>query len=169
MKIKPIETIYSGYRFRSRLEARWAVFFDTLGIKYDYEMEGFDLGDKIYYLPDFWLPDLNMFAEVKPIPLTLEELEKCIRLAVSTNKHVMMLVAPPMLKWYEEIVSTPHTLDCFTSVEKREMSIKHGYDSVDDMIHAYRYIVLDSPIFCDGDDVIDAVYKARSARFEFDR
>lgn len=25
-----IETEYKGYRFRSRLEARWAVFFDTL-------------------------------------------------------------------------------------------------------------------------------------------
>ena len=26
--IKAIETYYKGYRFRSRLEARWAVFFD---------------------------------------------------------------------------------------------------------------------------------------------
>ena len=24
---QPIETMYRGYRFRSRLEARWAVFF----------------------------------------------------------------------------------------------------------------------------------------------
>ena len=28
--IKAIETVYNGYRFRSRLEARWAVFFDAL-------------------------------------------------------------------------------------------------------------------------------------------
>ena len=28
--IKPIETKYNGYRFRSRLEARWAVFFDMI-------------------------------------------------------------------------------------------------------------------------------------------
>ena len=33
MKIAAIETKYKGYRFRSRLEARWAVFFDALGIK----------------------------------------------------------------------------------------------------------------------------------------
>ena len=51
--IKPIETIYNGYRFRSRLEARWAVFFDALGIEYEYEPEGFDLGNGTYYLPDF--------------------------------------------------------------------------------------------------------------------
>jgi hypothetical protein len=29
-EIKAIETSYKGYRFRSRLEARWAVFFDAL-------------------------------------------------------------------------------------------------------------------------------------------
>ena len=53
MEIKPIETIYNGYRFRSRLEARWAVFFDALGVPYEYEPEGFDLGNGLYYLPDF--------------------------------------------------------------------------------------------------------------------
>ena len=26
--IKPIPTVYKGYRCRSRLEARWAIFFD---------------------------------------------------------------------------------------------------------------------------------------------
>jgi len=41
--VKAINTEYNGYRFRSRLEARWAVFFDALGIKYRYEVEGFDL------------------------------------------------------------------------------------------------------------------------------
>lgn len=45
--IKPIETIYNGYRFRSRLEARWAVFLDSLGVKYEYEPEGFELPDAI--------------------------------------------------------------------------------------------------------------------------
>ncbi len=41
--LKAIDTEYNGYRFRSRLEARWAVFFDTLGMPYMYEPEGFDL------------------------------------------------------------------------------------------------------------------------------
>ncbi len=40
MEIKAIDTVYNGYKFRSRLEARWAVFFDAAGIKYEYEPEG---------------------------------------------------------------------------------------------------------------------------------
>ena len=51
--IKPIETVYNGYRFRSRLEARWAVFFDALGVEYEYEPEGFVLPSGKRYLPDF--------------------------------------------------------------------------------------------------------------------
>lgn len=64
--IKPIETVYKGYRFRSRLEARWAVFFDTLGLKWEYEKEGFDINGK-WYLPDFYLPDLDLWIEIKPL------------------------------------------------------------------------------------------------------
>ena len=65
MYIKPIETIYNGYRFRSRLEARWAVFFDAAGIKYQYESEGFELDNGVRYLPDFYLPEFNIFVEIK--------------------------------------------------------------------------------------------------------
>jgi len=52
-KVTAIETVWRGYRFRSRLEARWAVFFDTLGLPWEYEPEGFELGDGLRYLPDF--------------------------------------------------------------------------------------------------------------------
>lgn len=63
--IKPIETVYNGYRFRSRLEARWAVFFDAIGIRYVYEPEGFVGAYGMYYLPDFYLPDFDVYVEVK--------------------------------------------------------------------------------------------------------
>ena len=63
--MKAIETGYKGYRFRSRLEARWAVFFDALGIKYEYEPEGIVLSDGTGYLPDFYLPGFNCYFEVK--------------------------------------------------------------------------------------------------------
>ena len=51
--IKAIETVYDGYRFRSKLEATWAVFFNALGVEYEYEPEGFVLPDGSKYLPDF--------------------------------------------------------------------------------------------------------------------
>lgn len=70
--MKAIETRYSGYNFRSRLEARWAVFFDSLGIEWEYEAQGYACGYRLTmeegtfpYLPDFWLPELKVFAEVK--------------------------------------------------------------------------------------------------------
>lgn len=59
MEIKAIETRYNGYRFRSRLEARWAVFFDKLGVKFEYEKDGYDLGELGWYLPDFFLPEVR--------------------------------------------------------------------------------------------------------------
>ena len=63
--IRPIDTVYNGYRFRSRLEARWAVFFDHCKEKYIYEHEGFRLPSGPY-LPDFFFPSRHGLIEVKP-------------------------------------------------------------------------------------------------------
>lgn len=68
--IKAIETSYKGFSFRSRLEARWAVFFDAMGVQWEYEKEGYDLGEAGWYLPDFWLPETKSFIEVKPKPVS---------------------------------------------------------------------------------------------------
>lgn len=62
--IKAIETEYDGHRFRSRLEARWAVFFNAVGLTYEYEIEGFEM-DGTRYLPDFYIPSLNRWFEIK--------------------------------------------------------------------------------------------------------
>lgn len=52
--MQPIPTYYKGYKFRSRLEARWAIIFDALGVEsWEYEPEGFVLSDGTTYLPDF--------------------------------------------------------------------------------------------------------------------
>ena len=67
--MRAIGTKYGGCYFRSRLEARWAVFFDHLGIEWLYEPEGFEkdmMGDvKNRYLPDFFLPRTKTWVEVK--------------------------------------------------------------------------------------------------------
>lgn len=54
-ELTPIATKYKGYIFRSRLEARWAVFFDACGYSWEYEPQGFVLPDGRPYLPDFRL------------------------------------------------------------------------------------------------------------------
>jgi hypothetical protein len=50
------ETLYNGYKFRSKLEAKWAVFFDKLGIPYQYEPDALLCEDGSQYTPDFYLP-----------------------------------------------------------------------------------------------------------------
>jgi hypothetical protein len=90
IRISPIPTRYAGRSFRSRLEARWAVFYDTLGIPWTYEPEGYDLGDKGPYLPDFWLPGLRCFIEIKPVKPIEAEIQKAIGLAEQTKSNVFI-------------------------------------------------------------------------------
>ena len=93
--IKAIETTYKGYRFRSRTEARWAVFFDALGIRWEYEKEGFDLGEAGWYLPDFWLPDMGMWIEIKGENPTPQERTKARALCEMTHTSVGVLSGAP--------------------------------------------------------------------------
>jgi hypothetical protein len=74
--MKSINTEYNNNYFRSRLEAKWAVFFDLAGIKYIYEPEGFyDEKTGRSYLPDFFLPEvrlrsgneIGLYIEIKPL------------------------------------------------------------------------------------------------------
>lgn len=102
--IKAIETHYNGYKFRSRLEARWAVFFDEIGAEWEYEPEGFVLSDGTTYLPDFRVKNVrgrgvenngdSIWIEVKG-ELTNEDLHKIKLFAnedeygVPTNKIII--------------------------------------------------------------------------------
>jgi hypothetical protein len=88
--IKPIETRYAGCHFRSRIEARWAVFFDHLGVGWEYEPQGFDLHCGPY-LPDFLL-DLGdgVWWEVKGATPTQVERNLCWELFEATHRHVYL-------------------------------------------------------------------------------
>lgn len=83
--MKAIETSYKGYRFRSRTEARWAIFFDAVGISYQYEPEGFDLGEHGCYLPDFRIPLANAWVEIKGCQPTEREFELAYQLYSQTD------------------------------------------------------------------------------------
>jgi hypothetical protein len=98
MTIKAIETEYKGYKFRSRLEARWAVFFDAMDWMWEYEPEGYKMeykGEIIHYLPDFWLPGMQIFVEVKGPALNAADRLKIEALAYAKDAVVYVLQAIP--------------------------------------------------------------------------
>lgn len=98
--IKAIETHYNGMRFRSRLEARWAVFFDAIGIRYEYEPEGYTAKDGTCYLPDFYLPDEDVYVEVKPDREGAEKELKKVELFVQESKNIVLILpAIPMREY----------------------------------------------------------------------
>jgi hypothetical protein len=71
--------VYRGYKFRSRLEARWAVYMDLCDIQWEYEPEGYELPSG-RYLPDFYIPAYKSFLEVKPASFTIDPKSREIRL-----------------------------------------------------------------------------------------
>jgi hypothetical protein len=99
--IKAIETTYAGHRFRSRLEARWAVFFDHLGMRWQYEEQGYDLPSG-RYLPDFWLPNAAVrgnnaiWAEVKG-RLDRKEFIRLLRIAFELPRQDARAYSPQLL------------------------------------------------------------------------
>jgi hypothetical protein len=155
-----IPTRYKGYSFRSRLEARWAVFFDELGIEWEYEKEGFNLGAGLYYLPDFWLPQVNMWAEVKPDLLLPMEREKAQKLCEQTHQSILFLIGIPEDKPYKGLefdISSGRIIErnfCLT--------MYHNYP-----INEGRFYCEPSEYDSHWKDTARASISAKSARFEW--
>jgi hypothetical protein len=63
-RIKAVPTRYAGVLFRSRLESRYAVFMDAVGVQWEYEPERVQLPGGGTYLPDFKTAD-GAYIEVK--------------------------------------------------------------------------------------------------------
>lgn len=105
--MKAIQTEYRGYRFRSRLEARWAVFFDACGVEWEYEPEGYDLGGT-YYLPDFLLHGVagrsgsELYVEVKG-QMTEADAEKIRRFTEPRNIALLLVGGIPAGETMAEI------------------------------------------------------------------
>jgi hypothetical protein len=99
--MRAIQTQYQGYKFRSRLEARWAVLFDNLGYKWVYEPEGYKLSDGTCYLPDFYLPQFGIFAEVKPDDTS--DWGKSKQLAKDSGREVLLCAGDPANRSYQKL------------------------------------------------------------------
>lgn len=117
MTIKAIETRYAGCRFRSRLEARWAVFFDSLGVAWEYEKEGFETPDG-GYLPDFWLPNGGGWWEIKGEAPSEHDLNRCRwvpGLCVLVGDIPRDIESPDTIQWlmYGSCSDCEHVGPCF--------------------------------------------------------
>lgn len=83
---------------RSRLEARWAIYFDILHIKWEYEPERIELPGGIRYTPDFWFPERKAWGEVKPRPFTDKEVMKCKLLVQKTGFPCVEFIGKPTVR-----------------------------------------------------------------------
>jgi hypothetical protein len=102
--IPSIPTIYNSRRYRSRLEARWAAYFDILGLDHEYEPS--DLGG---WSPDFLIrtSGIPVLAEVKPIVEPDED--TCLRMVENAKKakfsgSLLLLGVSPF-----KATETPHS------------------------------------------------------------
>jgi len=92
-KLAAIATSYAGVLFRSRLEAKWAAFFDLVGWRWTYEP--LDLPG---WIPDFMLAGVprGVLVEVKPgheWPATEAELG-----AIETPHEILIVGEAPFLQ-----------------------------------------------------------------------
>ena len=94
--IKAIETEYKGRLYRSRLEAKWAAFFDLCGWNYEYEPVDFD-----GWFPDFGIygDDGNVvYVEVKPVLNFPVDVARRMWDATGGGDQMLILGTKP-LKW----------------------------------------------------------------------
>jgi hypothetical protein len=94
MAAKAIPQVHKGTTYRSKTEARWAEFLTSIGVKYFYEAEGYQLGP-MWYLPDFWLPFAEIYVEVKGERPNITEMQKATLLAKQSGNPVVLVVDNP--------------------------------------------------------------------------
>jgi hypothetical protein len=126
-------TTYGGVEYRSRLEARWAAFFERIGWHYTYEP--FD-GDG--YIPDFVIHGASpMVAEVKPAVLRGEYLAPVPKVTQGLERHwrhdILILGADPLPRLDTNIrdwwPSTAGLLGQYFSAEDViDMDMEPGWD-----------------------------------------
>lgn len=168
-RFRAITTRYKGYRFRSRLEARWAVFFDHLGIRWEYEPEGFELGNGLRYLPDFWLPDWGIWVEVKPGKPDDPSREKALRLVAQHGAPLLIVSGLPgtSCTLYYRLDATPDEYEAWAPWCERAIYVQGPAPEMPHpSLEIYDMAVLDSELYGPAET---ALHAARGASFEFGR
>lgn len=109
--MEPLPTLYKGIQFRSRLEARWAFWFDRMTIPYQYEPQSFQVEPDLFYVPDFWLPSQEMYVEIKPDAPSSAEERKAIGLHRVTGQKVFIFAGFPKLMPFSNSTGVGYSLE----------------------------------------------------------
>lgn len=126
--IAALQTTYRGITYRSRTEARWAVFFDHMGWRVNYEPEGVTI-EGTRYLPDFYLPEFKTWVEVKGDKPTEGEIRKCRTLARATGNAVWLLSgAPQSYEIYTFPIERPKSRAEFRTCRRCEIPVVYWTD-----------------------------------------
>lgn len=91
-----IPSQYKGEFCDSDAEGRWRALFDYLDMPCVREPAHYILGVEGGYVPDFFMPDHDVFVEVKSGNVTPEAIDKLAALAHYTGKAAMLLNGRPI-------------------------------------------------------------------------
>ena len=185
---KAIPTEYKGFRFRSRTEARWAVYLDALNLDWLYEKEGYILPSG-QYLPDFWIPcpeycdnNSGYWLEIKGGHPSDIERQKCKELAMETGHTTLLIYGSPTLEIFNTYSFSPIRNGNFVE-SVRETHSKNTDPEVQNLLDVVGHDPKSEPFwehfvlitrFLSGQGkeyseecLIKAITHARGARFEF--
>ena len=70
-----------------------------MGIKYEYKKEKYQLEGSAF-VPDFWLPQVSMWAEVGDGVLSEADCQKCQQLCNISGERCLLLEGPPRCRPY---------------------------------------------------------------------
>lgn len=123
MTIQAIPVRWNNTDFDSQTEARFAIFFHSLGIEWRREPQAYAFGNQPGdgYLCDYWLPQFEVWAEIKGPGFTDRQRWKCAELAVGTGYPVLMLFDQPAFKAWEVFVPEDGEAvlyECFLTTEQ---------------------------------------------------
>ena len=169
--MKAIDTEHNGYRFRSRLEARWAVFFDAIGVRYSYECEGFTYSNE-RYLPDFYLPEFQCFIEIKPRTYEVDAPDLvrslCVQSLMQSRGMVLFVVEGD--PWPDEYsIHTPQDLTgCAFAIQPVTHALCYVARNGEGWGVIGQQHTSEAKPHRDNQRLLDAFKVARGARFEHD-
>ena len=106
--------IYSRRLLFGSYEVRMAQVFDKFGWNWlaHGEFDAFPYGESHTYMPDFWLPELSLYIDVK-CWFKLNDQSKIARVREDNPQLALLVVTKPILKAFEQAAG----LDASIAVE----------------------------------------------------